>query len=82
MIGSSVSVSQAGLAAVGWLYCPCLDLSVHFGRPAFSLSVVIITSCGTTLTSAGDAEETMRIACETVRGRTECGGVTGMAYLD
>ena len=59
-----------------------LDSSMRFGRTAFSLSVVIITGCGTTLASASDAEETMRVACEAVRGQTECGGIIGMPSLD
>ena len=54
---------------------------MHFGRPAFSLSVAIVAGCGTTLTSASDAEETMRLPCEAVRGRTECGGIIGTTIL-
>jgi len=47
-----------------------LDLSIDFGRPAFSPSV-------TDATTKNDANETMRTACEALRGQAEeCGGIT------
>ena len=60
-----------------------LDLSMDFGGPALSLSVVVVIGGGMTSTSASDAEETMRAACEAVRGRAdECGGITWTGYGD
>ena len=60
-----------------------LDLSMGFGGPAFSLSIVVVIGGGMTSTSASDAEETTRAACEAVRGRTkECGGITWTGYGD
>ena len=41
-----------------------LDLSIDFGGPAFSLSVVVAIGGGMGPTSASDAEETMQAACE------------------
>ena len=57
------------------------DLSMDFGGPAFSLSVAVAIGGSMTPTSASDAEETMRAACEGVRGRAEeCGGITWTGY--
>jgi len=60
-----------------------LDLGMNFRGPAFSLFVAIVIGGGITSTSAGDAKETTRAACEAVRGRTdECGGITWTGYGD
>ena len=60
-----------------------LDLSMHFGGPAFSFSVTIVIGGGMSSTSASDAKETTRAACEAVRGRAdECGGITWTGYGD
>jgi hypothetical protein len=52
-----------------------LDLSMDFGGPAFSLSVVVVIGGGMTSTSASDAEETMQATCEARRAwadRCDC----------
>jgi len=51
---------------------PGLDLSIDFRGPTFSLSATVVIGSGMTSTFANDAEETMRAACEAVRGRAEC----------
>ena len=60
-----------------------LDLSMDFGGLAYSLSVAIVINGGMTPTSASDAEETTRAACEAVRGRSdERSGITWTGYGD
>ena len=60
-----------------------LELSMHVGGPAFSLSVAVVIGSGMTSTSASDAKETTRAACEVVRGQAdECSGITWTGYGD
>ena len=60
-----------------------LDLSIDFRGPTFPPSVAVAIGGGMASTSANDAEETMRAACEAVRGRAEeCGGITWTGYGD
>jgi hypothetical protein len=76
VMGSSVSVpSWSGGSGLEELSVR-LDLSMDFGGLAFSLSVVVVISSSMTPTSTSDAVETIRAACEAVRGRDdECSGI-------